>query len=119
VTLPFTFKKNNCENSNISPCKNIIFKKILPKETKILQDHSRTNLKFQHKPKKMSSFENPHIKIDLLSPKKSPHSPSTTLQKTRKSKIANSGASWFIQLGGPPTRVIIIIILNFKFILNK
>jgi len=32
--LPFTLKsilrqKMNCENSNISPCKNIIFKKIL------------------------------------------------------------------------------------------
>ncbi len=31
-------KKNLYENSNISPCKNIIFKKNPPKETKILQD---------------------------------------------------------------------------------
>jgi hypothetical protein len=39
-----------------------------PKETKILQDivnNSRTNLKFLHKPK-LSSFKNPHIKIDVL-----------------------------------------------------
>jgi hypothetical protein len=28
--------------------------------------NSITNLKFQHKPKKISSFKNPHIKIDLL-----------------------------------------------------
>jgi hypothetical protein len=36
-------------------------------ETKILQDiyNSITNLKSQHKPK-ISSFKNPHIKIDLL-----------------------------------------------------
>jgi hypothetical protein len=31
-------KKKNYGNSNISTCKNIIFKKILLKETKILQD---------------------------------------------------------------------------------
>jgi hypothetical protein len=55
-------------NSNISPCKNIIFKK----SSKGNQNPSRyyynsiiTNLKFQHKPK-ISSFKNPHIKIDLL-----------------------------------------------------
>jgi hypothetical protein len=36
------------------------------KETKILQDviNSITNLKLQHKPK-ISSYKNPHIKIDL------------------------------------------------------
>jgi hypothetical protein len=35
--LPFTLRqKKNNENSNISPCKNIIFKKS-PKRTKILQ----------------------------------------------------------------------------------
>jgi hypothetical protein len=45
MALPFTCKngkslrqKKNNENSNISPCKNIIFKKKLLKETKILQD---------------------------------------------------------------------------------
>jgi hypothetical protein len=43
VAMPFTLKnilrkKKNYENSNISPCKNIIFKKNPLKETKILQD---------------------------------------------------------------------------------
>jgi hypothetical protein len=55
--LAFTLKsilrwKKNYENSNISPCKNIIFKK----SSKVNQNPSRyynfiTNLKFQHKPK--------------------------------------------------------------------
>jgi hypothetical protein len=45
-------QKKNCANSNISPCKNIIFKK----SSKRSQNPSRyynsiTNLKFQHKPK--------------------------------------------------------------------
>jgi hypothetical protein len=60
VALPFTLKsilrqKKNYENSNISPCKNIIFKK----SSKRNQNPSRyyyhnsiiTNLQFQHKPK--------------------------------------------------------------------
>jgi hypothetical protein len=44
MALPFTLKsiilrqKTNYGNSNISPCKNIIFKKNPLKETKILQD---------------------------------------------------------------------------------
>ncbi len=43
MALPITLKniltqKKNYENSNISPCKNIIIKKIPLKETKILQD---------------------------------------------------------------------------------
>jgi hypothetical protein len=58
VALPFTLKsilrqkEKNYGNSNVSPCKNLIFKNPL-KETKILQDiiNSRTDLKFQHKPK--------------------------------------------------------------------
>jgi hypothetical protein len=43
LALPFTLKnilrqkKKNYENSNISTCKNIIFKKLPLKETKILQ----------------------------------------------------------------------------------
>jgi len=59
VALPFTFKsilrkKKNYGNSNISPCKNIIFKK--KKSSKRNQNPSRyynsiTNLNFQHKPK--------------------------------------------------------------------
>jgi len=59
VALPFTFEsvvrqKNNYRNSNISPCKFIIFKK---KSSKKNQNPSRyhnsiiINLKFQHKPK--------------------------------------------------------------------
>jgi hypothetical protein len=60
VALPSTFKsilrqKKNYENSNISPCQNIIFKNNPIKEIKILQDIiTLTNLKFQkfqHKPK--------------------------------------------------------------------
>jgi predicted Zn-ribbon and HTH transcriptional regulator len=57
VAMPFTLKrilrqKKNYGNSNISPCKNIIFKK----SSKRNQNPSRcynckTNLKFQHKPK--------------------------------------------------------------------
>ncbi len=43
VALPFTLRsilrqKNTYGNSNISPCKNIIFKKTLYKKPKILQD---------------------------------------------------------------------------------
>jgi hypothetical protein len=64
VALPFTLvlrQKKNYGNSNISPCKNIIFKK----SSKRNQNPSRyynsiTNLKFEHKPK-ISSFKNPHI----------------------------------------------------------
>jgi hypothetical protein len=58
MALPFTLKnilrqKKNYENLNISPCKNIIFKK----SSKRNQNPSRyynsmiINLKFQHKPK--------------------------------------------------------------------
>jgi hypothetical protein len=59
-------QKMNYENSNISPCKNIIFKK----SSKSNQNPSRyynpgTTPKFQTQAK-VSSFKNPHIKIDLL-----------------------------------------------------
>jgi hypothetical protein len=57
VALPFTLKsilrpKKNYRNSNISPGKNVIFKK----SSKRNQNPSRyyntiTNLKFEHKPK--------------------------------------------------------------------
>ncbi len=72
--LPFTLKKyilrqkKNYENSNISPCKNIIFKK---KASKRNQNPSRryhdsmTNLKVSTQAK-LSCFKNPRIKIDLL-----------------------------------------------------
>jgi len=69
-------QKKNYGNSNISPCKNIIFKKIFFKKKKLNQKYNLqdiiitlliTNLKFQHKPK-MSSFSKILIlkKIDLL-----------------------------------------------------
>jgi hypothetical protein len=63
-------KKKNYGNSNIPPCKNIIFKKSFKKQTKNPSRYyysSITNLEFQHKPtNKTPSFKNPHIKIDLL-----------------------------------------------------
>jgi hypothetical protein len=61
-------QKKNHENSNISPCKNSIFKKSFERN----QNPSRyycnsiTKLKFQHKPRYQSSCKIPHIKIDLL-----------------------------------------------------
>jgi hypothetical protein len=71
VALPFTLKsilrqKKNYGNSNISPCKNIIFKKSSERN----QNPSRcynsvTKLKFQHKPKYHLS-KILIIKIDLL-----------------------------------------------------
>jgi len=74
MALPFKFKstlrkKKNYGNSNISPCKNIIYKK----SSKRNQNPSRyynfiTNLKFEHKPKYHLS-KNPHIKIDLSLPR--------------------------------------------------
>ncbi len=54
VALPLTLKsilrqKKNYENSNISPGKNIIFKK--KRNQNLSRDHnSVTNLQFQHKP---------------------------------------------------------------------
>jgi hypothetical protein len=67
VALPFTLKsylmakkKWHYRYLNISPCKNIIFKKSSkrdPKSFKMLYK-SITNLKFQHNPK-ISSFKNP------------------------------------------------------------
>jgi hypothetical protein len=69
--LPFTLKsiskqKKRYGNSNVSPCKNIIFEKSFKRN----QNPSRyynsiTNLRFQNKPK-YPSFKNPHIKIGLL-----------------------------------------------------
>jgi hypothetical protein len=57
VALPFTLKsiarhKKNYGNSNILPCKNIIFKKSSKRNQNLSRYHnSITNLKFQHKPK--------------------------------------------------------------------
>jgi hypothetical protein len=59
----FSQKKKNYGNLNISPLQKYIYnlhKKILSKNPKILQDiiynSIITNLKFQHKPGKISSF---------------------------------------------------------------
>jgi hypothetical protein len=73
VALPFTLKsilrqKKSDENSNISPCKSMIFKKSSKRNHNPSRSYFNsiiTNLKFQHKPK-LSSLKNPHIKIDLL-----------------------------------------------------
>jgi hypothetical protein len=58
MALPFTLKivlkqKKNYENSNISTCKNIIFKKSSKRNQNPSRDYNSmiTNLKFQHKPK--------------------------------------------------------------------
>jgi hypothetical protein len=72
VALPFYILKISIlrqkrriimENSNISPCKIIIFKKILLKRNQNTSRYHNSiiNLKFQHKPK-ISSFKDPHIK---------------------------------------------------------
>jgi hypothetical protein len=53
--------KKNYENSNILPCKNIIFKKT----SKRNQNPSRYYYQVSTQAK-ISSFKNPHIKIDLL-----------------------------------------------------
>jgi len=45
-------QKKNYENSNISPCKNVIFKKSSKKSQNLSRYYnSITNLKFQNKPK--------------------------------------------------------------------
>jgi hypothetical protein len=74
LALPFTLKgilrqKKSYENSNISPCKNVVFKK----PSKRNQNHSRY-YNFITKSQvstqaKISSLKNPHIKTDQLSPK--------------------------------------------------
>ncbi len=56
----------NYENSNILPCRNIIFKKSSKKHSNPSRYYnSITNLKFQHKPKYQLS-KNPPILIHLL-----------------------------------------------------
>jgi hypothetical protein len=57
MALPFALEsslrqKKNYGNSNISPCKNIIFKKSSKRnQTPSRYYNSITDLKFQHKPK--------------------------------------------------------------------
>jgi hypothetical protein len=70
VALPFALKSilrqnQNYENSNISTCKNRIFKKSSKRnQTPSRYYNSITILKFQHNPKYHLS-RNPHVKIDL------------------------------------------------------
>ncbi len=77
VALPFTLKNilrqnNYYGNSNISPCKNIIFQKYsLKNQNPSTYYNLMTNIKFQRKPKYYLS-KNPHIKIDLLLGAKNP-----------------------------------------------
>jgi hypothetical protein len=72
MTLPITLEnvlrqKKNDKNSNISPCKNTPnFQK--PSNRNLIPSryyNSITNLKFPTQ-SKISSFKNPHIKIDLV-----------------------------------------------------
>jgi hypothetical protein len=61
--------KKNYGNSNISPCKNMIFKNSYKRNQNPSRYYNfRTNLKFEHKPKYILS-KNPHIIIDLLLPR--------------------------------------------------
>jgi hypothetical protein len=71
LALPFTLKrilrqKKNYGNSNISSCKNIVFKKSSKRNKNPSRYYnSTTNLKVSTQAK-ISSFKNPHIKIHLL-----------------------------------------------------
>ncbi len=57
-------QKTNYENSNISPCKNIIFKKMLEKEPKSFKISELCKLISSfNTSQNISSFKNPHIKI--------------------------------------------------------
>jgi hypothetical protein len=56
LAILFTLKgnlrqKKNYENSNISPCKNIIFKKSSKRNQNVSNYNSITRVKFQQKPK--------------------------------------------------------------------
>jgi len=71
VTLKHILRqKKNYGNSNISPCKNIIFKK----SSKRNQNPSKAIITLYNQSQvstqaKITSFKNPHIKIDLLLPR--------------------------------------------------
>jgi hypothetical protein len=68
VALPFTLKsilrrKKNYGNSNISPCKNIIFKVSSQNPSRYCNSITISQVSTQAK---ISSFKNPSTKIDLL-----------------------------------------------------
>jgi len=71
INMYLKTKRRIMETQNIiSPCKNIIFQKSLKKKPKSPSRYYNsiiTNLKgFNTSKPKISSFKNPHIKIDLL-----------------------------------------------------
>jgi hypothetical protein len=65
----FLRRKKNYGNSNISPCKNIIFKKSSTRNQNPSKDYnSQLLISSFNTSQKMPSFKNPHIKINLLPP---------------------------------------------------
>ncbi len=72
MALPFTLKsilrqkKKNYGNSNISPCKDIIFKKSSKRNQNPSRYHNSITKSQVSTQAKISSFKNPHIKIDIL-----------------------------------------------------
>jgi hypothetical protein len=55
--------KETREDSNISPCKNVVFKKSSKRNQNLSRyENSITNLKFQHKPKYHLSKKSSYIK---------------------------------------------------------
>jgi hypothetical protein len=72
AALPFTLKnilrQKNYENSNISPCKNIIFKKSSKRNQNASRYHNSITISGFNTSQNVI-FQNPHIKIDLLLPR--------------------------------------------------
>jgi hypothetical protein len=63
-------KRRVTKNSNISPCKKYDLQKNPRKETKILRDnYNSLNSSQASTQAKISSFKNPHIKIELVVPR--------------------------------------------------
>jgi hypothetical protein len=63
-------QKKNYGNSNMSACKNIIFKKSSKRNqnpSRYYNSITKTNPQVSTQAKKISPFKNPHLKIDLLS----------------------------------------------------
>jgi hypothetical protein len=71
VALPFTLKlsilrpKKNYGNSNISPCQNIIFKKILKKKSKILHDIINLLYSGKRRLRKLKYFTMPKYNLQI------------------------------------------------------
>jgi hypothetical protein len=58
--------KKNYGNSNISPCKNIIFKKSLKRNQNPSRYYNFMTISQVSTQAKISSFKNPHMKIDIF-----------------------------------------------------